>query len=117
MTSPTATIPSRYSRVSAGQAKKSAARTPREVLPVPARRNKRLECEVGHVPLEAAQAGHDGGAPRPCRQDRQDHPGGRLRVGVDADTAVGLTAPYQVRQVTGEAVSGAPGRLGEAGIG
>ncbi|HET9079900.1 MAG TPA: hypothetical protein VFO01_05225 [Trebonia sp.] len=30
---------------------------------------------------------------------------------------VGLTAPHQVRQVTGEAAGNTPGRLGEAGIG
>ena len=82
-----------------------------------ARRDERLEREAGHVTLEAAGAGHDDGAPGSCRQDRRQHPGGRLRVRVGADAAVGLTAPHQVRQVAGEAAGGPPGRLGEAGIG
>jgi len=76
-----------------------------------------MEREVGHIALEAARAGHDGGAPGACRQDRQQHPGRRLRVGAGADAAVGLTAPHQVRQVTGEAAGSTPGRLGEAGTG
>jgi hypothetical protein len=33
------------------------------VLPVLAGRNESLEREIGHVTLETARAGHDGGAP------------------------------------------------------
>lgn len=82
-----------------------------------ARDDERLEREAGHIALEATRAGHDGGAPRSRRQDRQHHPRGRFRVGVGADAAVGLTAPHQVGQVAGEGAGDAPGRLGQAGIG
>ena len=59
-----------------------------DVLRLLAGRNEGLEREIGHITLEAVRAGHDGGATRACRQDRQQQPGGRLGVGVAADAAV-----------------------------
>lgn len=41
----------------------------------------------------------------------------RTRVQVGADVAVGLAAPEQVGQVTGDRAGCSPGRLDEAGLG
>ena len=47
-----------------------------------------MERKFGHITLEAARAGHDGGAPGACRQDRQQHPCGRLKRTAAADDDV-----------------------------
>ena len=76
-----------------------------------------MQREGGHAALEVIWVRHDGGAPGPRGQDRQQQPRRRLGVGVGADLAVGLAAAHQVGQVIGEGAGCAPGRLGEAGIG
>src|SRR5262249_33001757 len=80
-------------------------------------REQRLKREGNHAALEVIWVRHDGGAPGPRRQDRQQQPGGCLRVEIGADVAIGLATAQQVCQVSGEGAGCLPGRLSEAGVG
>jgi hypothetical protein len=58
-------------------------------------------------------AGHSGRAQPSGRQNRQQQPGGGLRIGIRADLAAGLGVADQVGQVRGHRADSLTGRAGQ----
>ena len=76
-----------------------------------------MQREGGHAALEVIWVRHDGGAPGPRRQDRQQQPGGCLGVEIGTDVTLGLATAQQVCQVSSEGAGCLPGWLAEARVG